>query len=85
MITRRRFLKQNLGLGLVGLGYGAKAVSTLGEAISVPKDDQEKSPGLDFIDTSFENASPLWYDFGRDGSVSVLVGGARVDQAAALG
>jgi hypothetical protein len=68
MITRRGFLKQNLGLGLVGLGCGVEAASTLQEAISGPKDNQEKSPGLDFIDTRFENASPLWYDFGRDGS-----------------
>ena len=73
MITRRGFLKQNLGLGLVGLGYGARAVSMLQEAVSGPKDNQEKSPGLDFIDTSFENASPVWYDFGRDGSVSVYL------------
>ena len=73
MITRRGFLKQNLGLGLVGLECGAKAVSTLQEAVSSAKDDQEKSRGLDFIDASFENASPLWYDFGRDGSVSVYL------------
>jgi hypothetical protein len=85
MITRRGFLKQNLGLGLVGLGCGAKAVSTLQEAISGPKDNPDRPPSLDFIDTSFENASPVWYDFGRDGSVSVLVGGAWVDQPVALG
>jgi len=73
VITRRGFLKQNLGLGLVGLGCGAKAASTLQEAISGPKDTREKSLGLDFIDTSFENASPVWYDFGRDGSVGVYL------------
>ena len=28
-------------------------------------------PPFDFIDTSFENASPLWYDFGADGSVLI--------------
>jgi hypothetical protein len=28
-------------------------------------------PGLDFIDTSFENASPLWYDFADDGTIRV--------------
>ena len=27
--------------------------------------------GLDFIDTSFENASPLWYDLGADGTIQV--------------
>ena len=26
---------------------------------------------LDFIDTSFENASPLWYEFATDGTVMV--------------
>jgi hypothetical protein len=27
--------------------------------------------GLDFIDTSFENASPLWYDFATDGTIQI--------------
>lgn len=27
--------------------------------------------GLEYIDTSFENASPLWYDFADDGTVQV--------------
>lgn len=27
--------------------------------------------GVDFVDTSFENASPLWYDFAADGSVQI--------------
>jgi hypothetical protein len=27
--------------------------------------------GLDFIDTSFENASPLWHDLGADGTIQV--------------
>jgi len=26
---------------------------------------------LEFIDTSFENASPLWYDFGPDGIINI--------------
>ena len=25
--------------------------------------------GFEFIDTSFENASPLWYDFATDGTI----------------
>jgi hypothetical protein len=29
------------------------------------------TPGLEFIDTSFENASPLWYEFAADGTVVV--------------
>src|SRR6266851_5013358 len=28
-------------------------------------------PGLEFIDTSFENASPLWYDIAADGTINV--------------
>src|SRR5215472_15230426 len=27
--------------------------------------------GFEFIDTSFENASPLWYDFAPDGTINV--------------
>jgi Zinc carboxypeptidase len=27
--------------------------------------------GLEFIDTSFENASPLWYDFAADGTIQI--------------
>src|SRR5690349_3095695 len=27
--------------------------------------------GLEFIDTSFENASPLWYDFAPDGTINI--------------
>ena len=29
------------------------------------------STGLEFIDTSFENASPLWYEFADDNSIQV--------------
>jgi hypothetical protein len=28
---------------------------------------------VDFVDTSFENASPLWYDFAADGSVQIYL------------
>jgi murein tripeptide amidase MpaA len=31
----------------------------------------DPAPPLEFIDTSFENASPLWYDFAEDGTVRV--------------
>jgi len=30
-----------------------------------------ETPGLEFIDTSIENASPLWYEFATDGTVVV--------------
>jgi Zinc carboxypeptidase len=33
--------------------------------------DTRANPGLEFIDTSFENASPLWYEFADDGSVQI--------------
>ena len=29
------------------------------------------SSGLDFIDTSFENASPAWYEADRDGTIQI--------------
>jgi hypothetical protein len=31
----------------------------------------QNTTGLEFIDTSFENASPLWYDFAADGTIVV--------------
>lgn len=31
----------------------------------------QTSPAFDFIDTSFENASPLWYDFAADGAIQL--------------
>lgn len=33
--------------------------------------EQSPPPGLEFIDTSFENASPLWYDFAPDGTINI--------------
>jgi len=82
MTNRRKFLKQTAGVGLMGLGAGitptcladtppapeGKAVTPLSNArISLPK------TGLEFIDTSFENASPLWYELAPDGSISVYL------------
>jgi hypothetical protein len=50
-------------------------------ALAVSSDSPEGSPqlsagpghesGLDFIDTAFENASPLWYDFAADGTIQI--------------
>jgi hypothetical protein len=39
-------------------------------AAQAPSGPATKSP-LDFIDTSFENASPLWYDVAPDGAIHV--------------
>lgn len=33
--------------------------------------DTPPASPLDFIDTSFENASPLWYEFAEDGTVKI--------------
>ena len=42
---------------------------------SAPNDDLRHSAtngvSLEYIDTSFENASPLWYDFAADGTIAV--------------
>jgi len=32
---------------------------------------QFNNSALEFIDTSFENASPLWYDFAADGTINI--------------
>ncbi len=36
-----------------------------------PADPIRRTPGLSFIDTGFENASPLWYQIAADGSVEL--------------
>jgi hypothetical protein len=37
----------------------------------VPAPMVQAPVGLEYLDTSFENASPLWYDFAADGTVQV--------------
>ncbi|PYJ97019.1 MAG: peptidase M14 [Verrucomicrobia bacterium] len=55
---------------LVALAFAVTTLATFG-------DEPAKSPvtitnhPLEFIDTSFENASPVWYDFAPDGTVLV--------------
>ncbi|MCX6897547.1 MAG: M14 family zinc carboxypeptidase [Verrucomicrobia bacterium] len=39
--------------------------------LAVTAANSAESPGLEFIDTSIENASPLWYEFAADGTVVV--------------
>ena len=46
-------------------------VTTCLEAADSPLASAARDTGLEFIDTSFENASPLWYEFGADGTVMV--------------
>lgn len=53
------------------------------DASSAPKEEPGAPPptvqpvlrktGLEFIDTSFENASPLWYEFDPDGTVNLYL------------
>lgn len=82
MTNRREFLKQTAGIGLMGLGAGAAPIC-LAEASSAPMEKPGTPPstapfplpkmGLEFIDTSFENASPLWYEFAPDGTLNVYL------------
>jgi hypothetical protein len=46
--------------------YGAEFDGASSGQVSVPAPD-----GFEFIDTSFENASPLWYDYAPDGAVNI--------------
>jgi len=78
MTNRREFLKQTAGVGLLGLGIGP-ALICLAEPASEEKQVRSSSVSqltqpetyLEFIDTSFENASPLWYDFAPDGTINI--------------
>lgn len=45
------------------------ALSVLGAGVSPGA--QGRSTPLEFIDTSFENASPMWYDIAEDGTIQV--------------
>ena len=45
--------------------------SAVSRAAAQPPAAPGASSGLDFIDTSFENASPLWYDLAPDGTIQV--------------
>lgn len=47
------------------------SVALLTAAIFALAADTPPAPPLDFIDTSFENASPLWYEFAEDGTVKI--------------
>jgi CubicO group peptidase (beta-lactamase class C family) len=80
MTNRREFLKQTAYAGLIGLGTAAIPASIVDtpsaprENAAVPLSKTQNDPnksGLEFIDTSFENASPLWYEFAPDGSIGV--------------
>ena len=80
MTNRREFLKQTAGVGLLGLGVGPAPIC-LADAASEEQPVKPTSTaqlarpesGLEFIDTSFENASPVWYDFASDGTIYIYL------------
>jgi hypothetical protein len=49
-----------LTLALPGLALAAKPAAPV-----------QATAGFEYLDTSFENASPLWYDFASDGTIQV--------------
>jgi hypothetical protein len=48
-------------------GLASAKLEALRERMATHRSDA----GLEFIDTSFENASPLWYETGPDGKVQI--------------
>src|SRR5262245_24296855 len=50
-------------------GAASKETSKPAPALVLPA----TGTGLEFIDTSFENASPLWYEIAPDGTVNVYL------------
>jgi hypothetical protein len=57
-------VRHTLAILLVTLELATGASLARGEA-------PPAAPPVDFIDTSFENASPLWYEFTEDGTVMI--------------
>jgi hypothetical protein len=82
MTKRREFLKQTAGLVLTGMAGGATP-ACFADTASAAKERPATPPsaarsplpktGLEYIDTSFENASPLWYEFASDGAVNIYL------------
>ncbi len=53
------------------LGALVLTASALAANVPAPATTLTNRTGLEFIDTSFENASPLWYEFTDDGTIQV--------------
>jgi hypothetical protein len=51
--------------------FAADEAKTKAPAVVLSPKPVTNATGLAFIDTSFENASPVWYDFAPDGAVRV--------------
>lgn len=74
--SRRLALVSALALSSFGeLSRAAEAAKAIPAAPSAPSTSPivPNSTGLEFIDTSFENASPLWYEQATDGTIIVHV------------
>jgi Zinc carboxypeptidase len=60
--------------GRAGAGYGNEVDPRSRNQTNTPETPVISSaprPGLEFIDTSFENASPIWYEVAPDGTIVV--------------
>ncbi len=73
MTSRRAFLKIATSFALTPLlaetgraGIESTAATSSGELSSAPA-------GFEFIDTGFENASPLWYETAADGAINLYL------------
>lgn len=66
-------------LGRMQFTGGPREEGLAGRSGSAPIMDRKlpdavhQTPGLEFIDTSFENASPLWYESATDGTVRLFL------------
>ncbi len=66
--SRRAFLGRAAAVALAGLGRA----NARDRAPESPKSGATTTP-LEYIDTGFENASPLWYDFAPDGAIQLYL------------
>src|SRR3954469_10471875 len=64
-------LMLGLFLAVVVLGRAAEAPIPARPGAGEASPAKASDAGLEFIDTSFENASPLWYDLANDGTVQL--------------
>lgn len=74
--ARLTFAARVIGLALATLcslsaAQPGKAAAKTTPAATATSPIVPNSTGLDFIDTSFENASPLWYEQAADGTIVV--------------
>jgi hypothetical protein len=58
-------------MGILGSAFAADTSQAVRPAPAAPVMVAAMSNGLEFIDTSFENASPIWYELAPDGAILV--------------